>query len=368
MASPLGLPAPSGREQVRAVLILCVGLGLTAALAAMLPGVAVLPPLGASAILLAALPNAPVARLWPLIGGTLLAAVLAWLINQLHLPLWLAGPLACSAALLAMYHLRCLHPPGGAMALWVSLYPDSFASLPALLLAVLPGLLLLAVAAEVRQRLCAASPDSIDAAHATTDAAPSQRHAPGPADWQQALDNHDELLDIGPAQLHRLHRELEATRLRQRVGPACVGDVMARDLVTLAPSDSAQTAWQTLQHHRIKTIPVVEDGRVLGVISLVDLLKYLGLNRPTLPEDVTARANVVMRQDVAQLMSAPARTVAADLPLDSLVPLLSDWGLHHLPVVDNAGQLVGMVTQSDLIAGLAHLLGQHRPLAERTSP
>ena len=61
---------------------------------------------------------------------------------------------------------------------------------------------------------------------------------------------------------------------------------------------------------------LLADGQVLGVISLVDLLKYLGLNRPSLPEDLTARANVVMRQDVAQLMSAPARTARADLPLD----------------------------------------------------
>lgn len=365
MASPLGLPAPSGREQCRAVLVVGIALGLTGLLATALPGVTLLPPLGASAILLAALPNAPVARLWPLIGGTLLAAVLAWLLNQLHLPLWLTCPLATCVALLAMYHLRCLHPPGGAMAVWVALYPDSFASLPALLLAVLPGLLLLAAAALLRQRLYGRTGMADDAGHDTSDAPPSLRHAPGPADWQQALDRHGELLDIGPAQLHRLHRELEAARLHRRVGPACVGDVMARDLVTLAPSDSAQTAWQTLQHHRIKTIPVVADGQVLGVISLVDLLKYLGLNRPTLPEDLTARANVVMRQDVAQLMSAPARTVRADLPLDALVPLLSDWGLHHLPVVDAEGVLVGMVTQSDLIAGLSHLLTRS---AERTSP
>lgn len=135
-----------------------------------------------------------------------------------------------------------------------------------------------------------------------------------------------------------------------------VGDIMSRELVTLAPEDSAKRAWRRLQEHKVKTLPVVDDGRVVGIIALVDFLKHLGLAWHTLPEDLTHRANIVMDQDVATLMSKPVRTVSADLPLTALVPLLSDTGLRHLPVVNSAGRLVGIVTQSDLIAALAHML------------
>ena len=52
-----------------------------------------------------------------------------------------------------------------------------------------------------------------------------------------------------------------------------VGDFMSRDLVTLPPDASVRDAWRTLQRHRIRLLPVVEDGRLLGVVSLVDVLE-----------------------------------------------------------------------------------------------
>lgn len=137
-----------------------------------------------------------------------------------------------------------------------------------------------------------------------------------------------------------------------------VRDIMSRELVTLAPDDNAKRAWRRLQENKVKTLPVVQDGVVVGVIALVDFLKHLGLAWHTLPEDLTHRANIVMDQDVATLMSKPARTVSADMSLAELAPMLSDTGLRHLPVVNAGGKLVGIVTQSDLIAGLAHLLAQ----------
>ncbi len=51
-------------------------------------------------------------------------------------------------------------------------------------------------------------------------------------------------------------------------------------------------------------------------------------------------------------MTTPARSVRPDTPAADLVPLMSEGGLHALPVVDANGQLAGIVTQSDLIAAL----------------
>lgn len=144
----------------------------------------------------------------------------------------------------------------------------------------------------------------------------------------------------------------------RQVHKVLVRDIMSKDLVTLAPEDSAKRAWRRLQENKVKTLPVVENGVVVGVIALVDFLKHLGLAWHTLPEDLTNRANIVMDQDVATLMSKPARTVPADMPLAELVPMLSDTGLRHIPVVNAGGKLVGIVTQSDLIAGLTHMLNQ----------
>ena len=59
---------------------------------------------------------------------------------------------------------------------------------------------------------------------------------------------------------------------------------------------------------------------------------------------------------VAQIMSRPVVTGRSDEPAVTLIPLLSEQGLHCLPVLE-CGQLVGVITQTDLIAGLKrHLL------------
>ncbi len=57
-------------------------------------------------------------------------------------------------------------------------------------------------------------------------------------------------------------------------------------------------------------------------------------------------------------MTRTVKTVREDQSLLDLVPVLSDFGFHHLPVVDASDRLVGMSTQSDLIAGLHWALVQ----------
>lgn len=73
--------------------------------------------MGASAVLLFAVPHGSLSQPWPLLGGHLLSAAVGvtcvqWLDNPL-----LAAPLAVALSIVAMYYLRCLHPPGGATAL-----------------------------------------------------------------------------------------------------------------------------------------------------------------------------------------------------------------------------------------------------------
>jgi CBS domain-containing membrane protein len=55
---------------------------------------------------------------------------------------------------------------------------------------------------------------------------------------------------------------------------------------------------------------------------------------------------------VAELMTHEVVTVRPEQPVVDLVPLFSDRGRHHVPVVDEAGVVVGMLSQSDLIAAL----------------
>jgi CBS-domain-containing membrane protein len=73
--------------------------------------------MGASAVLLFAVPGGALSQPWPLLGGQLVSALIGVSCAQAVPNMLVAGPLAVGLAIVAMYYLRCIHPPGGATAL-----------------------------------------------------------------------------------------------------------------------------------------------------------------------------------------------------------------------------------------------------------
>lgn len=72
---------------------------------------------GASIILLFAVPHGALSQPWPVLGGQMIAATIGVACAQWIAAPWLAGAAAVGLTILAMFYLRCLHPPGGATAL-----------------------------------------------------------------------------------------------------------------------------------------------------------------------------------------------------------------------------------------------------------
>ncbi len=102
------------------------GIAITGIVAALVAGVGPVPPLlvapiGASAVLVFAVPASPLAQPWPVIGGNMVSAIVALLIVRLVPQEALAAAIAVGGAIAAMSLARCLHPPGGAVALSVVL-------------------------------------------------------------------------------------------------------------------------------------------------------------------------------------------------------------------------------------------------------
>jgi CBS-domain-containing membrane protein len=73
--------------------------------------------MGASAVLLFAVPHGPLSQPWPLIGGHLVSAVIGVSCAKVIPDIFIAAPLAVGIAVGTMYYLHCIHPPGGATAL-----------------------------------------------------------------------------------------------------------------------------------------------------------------------------------------------------------------------------------------------------------
>lgn len=121
------LPQPTGPDAWRAALGACFGIGLCAFLVSAFPSdhaphLALIAPLGATAVLVFAAPNAPLAQPWSAVVGNTLSALIAVGVLSVYSGPW-AAPLAVGLAIFAMMFARALHPPGGAVALLAALDP-----------------------------------------------------------------------------------------------------------------------------------------------------------------------------------------------------------------------------------------------------
>lgn len=116
------LPGTEVGSRVLACLGAALGIALTIMGCSFLPYPApdfpfIVAPLGASAVLVFAVPSSPMAQPWPVLGGNVISTLVGVTVFHFVQDVTLAAGLAVGGAILVMSLLRCLHPPGGATAL-----------------------------------------------------------------------------------------------------------------------------------------------------------------------------------------------------------------------------------------------------------
>jgi CBS domain-containing membrane protein len=259
-----------------------------------------------------------------------------------------------------MFALRCLHPPSGAVALTAVLGGPAITSLgyrfvlwPVLANSLLLLLVALLFNVAARRRyphhaVVHANP------HQTRDQPPGARLGLTVEDLDAALRSRGELLDVSKDDLEELFLEAEHRAWRRRFGEIRCAVVMSRDVVTAKPSTPSERAWQLMIEHRIKALPVLDPDRVLlGIVTLhdffVDRMAQAAGTSPARP-----------RAAVKDLMTTQVLAARPEQTIVDLTTTFSDGGRHHLPVVDAQHRLVGMVTQSDMVAAL-YRAGLERP-------
>lgn len=110
-----------------------------------------------------------------------------------------------------------------------------------------------------------------------------------------------------------------------------VQDLMSREVVTLRADEDVEQAAQIMQLGRIRHLPVVEDGRLVGLISHRDVLVH----------DADTKIREAMSEDV--------QTVSPDTPALAAAELMQEQKYDSLPVVEG-DRLVGIVTAADFLA------------------
>ncbi|MFP5076789.1 HPP family protein [Rhizobium sp. YIM 134829] len=360
--------AVSGREAIRSGLGALVGIGFAAAFALLLAGPPLpllIPPMGASAVLLFAVPSSPLAQPWNLLVGNLVAGLIGVSAAALVPDPLLAAALAIGLAIAAMLALRCLHPPSGAVALTAVLGGPAIHQLGYgfVLWPVLGNSLLLLIAALAYNRLARRSyPHSLAAPrhpHKTEDPPQLDRIGFASEDLDSVLRDMDAVIDINREDLELILRRTELRSLRRRSGMTRCGEIMSRDVVAVAPDAPLREAHALMSRHHIKALPVTDDqARILGIVTQTDLLDRADWRGGRPGIGVRQRLRLALAGAsapngiVKDIMTRPVRTVSPDMPISEAIVLFAEEGLHYLPAIDAGEKLVGIVSQSDVLVAM----------------
>ncbi|WP_099050833.1 HPP family protein [Pararhizobium polonicum] len=336
------------RERLIACVGALVGIVLTGVISGYLFGQGphlplIVAPMGASAVLLFAVPASPLAQPWSIIGGNTISALMGIIAAYLiHDPIIAIG-VGVSLAIGAMSLTRCLHPPGGAAALtavlggpvvtgWGLLFPFVPVGLNS---CILVGLGLLFHRLSRRSYPHVAAKTAVNT-HQTADLPSALRVGFREEDVDAALAAFDETFDIDRGDLSRLLQQVELQAAIRAHGDVSCGDIMSRDVISVDEQTDPADARELLLKHNIRTLPVQDgNGRLIGTIGLRELSRF-----------------AVRMGDVLSL----AATASVADPALSLLPVLTDGRTHAVIIVGEDSRILGLISQTDLLSAVARAL------------
>lgn len=318
--------------------------------------------MGASAILLLAVPHSPFSQPWALIGGQLIPALIGIACARLIPDLYLAGALAVGLSIVAMFYLRCLHPPGGGTTLQMVISNHGLQTLgySALLAPVLMNSALMLIAALLINKLIPGrrypmphNPPATKPAEAATAPASPVKLSVGQEDIYAAMEEIGAVIDVAEEDLERLFGLATLHAQRRKMGEVHCADIMTRDVVTVTRDTPLETAWNQLRGHNIRGVPVVDgERRVVGIVAIADFLKQADWRLCTLPQQLKMWLRGKKSPMVEEIMTSPVISVPENMHVVDLFMIFSEKRINHLPVVDEENRLTGIVTRLDLLSTL----------------
>lgn len=308
-------------------------------------------PMGASAVLLFAVPASPLAQPWSIIGGNTISAIMGVLAASLISDPIIATGVGVSLAIAAMSFTRSLHPPGGAAALtavlggpavtsWGMLFPFVPVALNSCILVAM-GLLFHKLSRHNYPHVAKPPVNS----HLTADPPPAHRNGIRDEDIEAALAAFNETFDIDRADLARLLHQIEFEAVARSNNTIKCADIMSRDVIAIDVDATVEQARWLLLNHNIRSLPVKDrNGQLIGTVGLRELAAGSG--------------------PLADLVSPPT-TASADDPALSLLPILTDGRTHAVILVDADNRVEGLISQTDLLSAVARALprGASQPAA-----
>lgn len=354
----------SNGERWRSVAAGFLGMALVQGVLTVTPGApeshSLLAPLGASSVILFALPHSPLGQPWSTAGGLVLSALIGLICGLALHPAWLAIAAALALSIWAMALLRCIHPPGGAMAVVfasgaATLIEHGLANLLINTLAILvAGLVVNGMMPGRHWPQGMAEPGAEPEARL-------RRLGISHADLQQALEEVDGFLDVNEDDLVQVYdRALEHAHDRHEARTCA--DLMGRDPVRVAFATPLEEAWALLGRPGALPLPVVDrSGRPLGLLATTDFPVRIKVGTQQPLVDRLRRVLPPSRRSHSERPEVAGQIMSAAVVLPETASLAQAARLltaaappAALLVVDGQGKLQGLLTQADLLGAFCH--------------
>lgn len=147
-----------------------------------------------------------------------------------------------------------------------------------------------------------------------------------------------------------------------------VRGIMQTNVPTVGPDDSVAVVANMMAQADINGVPVVEDGRMIGIITDSDIIaREADVDAPTPVAFLDAifvadagrsfdeEVRIALAVNARQLMSSPVISIRDSATLSHIATLMIDEGVNPVPVLDDDDNLVGIVSRTDLVRVIARL-------------
>jgi CBS domain-containing protein len=127
---------------------------------------------------------------------------------------------------------------------------------------------------------------------------------------------------------------------------ALVRDWMSKNVITIGPNTTLPEAHRLMIEHKIRRLPVVKDGKLIGIVTRGDI-RGAEASEATLLS-IWELNYLLSRLRVEEIMTPNPITIAPDATIGEAARLMLEHKISGLPVVDEGGALVGIITESDI--------------------
>lgn len=136
-----------------------------------------------------------------------------------------------------------------------------------------------------------------------------------------------------------------------------VKDHMKKSVFTVEPDETIDRVFFLLHYEKIRHLPVVDKKKVVGIVSDRDLYKALGprSRRGSVVQSSGDTALYVIPRKARHIMRRGVITIGPDEPMSAAAAMMARKKIGALPVVNDAGKLIGILTATDILTQFAKL-------------